>query len=371
VRAARTSRHLTRDGRLLEVLVTSHPLTYEGRPARQVLVEDVTERRRLERSLRAAERRFRTALDAIETPFALLAPVDGAGAPLDASAAHADGPSGALAADFHVREATAAVGALLGADRGAIAGRSLRDLGAALGGPGGDALVALCREVLATGRPYEGDLAVGGAEVPARALHLRLVPLDDAVALAARDVTDERESFATLERLAHRDELTGLLNRRGALARVAALLDPHTPECPAARGDVLLYLDLDQFKPINDTHGHAEGDRALRAVADALRARFPGAVLGRLGGDEFVAYVRGTPGLPATSPEAREHALVAEVAAALAERVAGAAERPYALRASVGAASIRRGDTVGAVLARADARLYARKAARRADAHAA
>jgi diguanylate cyclase (GGDEF)-like protein len=87
------------------------------------------------------------------------------------------------------------------------------------------------------------------------------------------------------------DELTGLLNRRGFFGRAAAALDE------AARAGVpcvLLYGDVDRFKQLNDTYGHAVGDEGLRVVAAALRATSrPGDVAARLGGDEFVALLVG------------------------------------------------------------------------------
>ncbi|AGL18462.1 diguanylate cyclase [Actinoplanes sp. N902-109] len=104
----------------------------------------------------------------------------------------------------------------------------------------------------------------------------------------------------TLERQANADALTGLANRRsfaGALTRAGDW---------AARTHgrlALLTVDLDHFKTINDTYGHAAGDRALILVADALRAvAGDTGVAARLGGDEFVLLLRGD--TPAASPAA-------------------------------------------------------------------
>jgi len=86
-----------------------------------------------------------------------------------------------------------------------------------------------------------------------------------------------------LERMAHHDELTGLLNRRAFMAHSTELLDQ--PERVA-----LLLADIDWFKRINDTYGHAAGDEALRHIAAIIRANAPeGGILARLGGEEFVA----------------------------------------------------------------------------------
>ena len=90
-----------------------------------------------------------------------------------------------------------------------------------------------------------------------------------------------------LARQSERDEMTGLLNRRGFMNRVAHLASKSEGEEAA-----ILFLDLDGLKTINDTYGHDTGDEAIKATAKILSACIPqGGVLSRLGGDEFVAYV--------------------------------------------------------------------------------
>lgn len=92
-------------------------------------------------------------------------------------------------------------------------------------------------------------------------------------------------------RLAHSDPLTGLPNRRFFFARLDAQLarGPHAP--PFAIG----VIDLDRFKPINDVHGHAQGDRLLQVIGERLRAATgPDAVIARLGGDEFGIIIEGS-----------------------------------------------------------------------------
>ncbi len=85
-------------------------------------------------------------------------------------------------------------------------------------------------------------------------------------------------------RLAHSDPLTGLPNRRYFFARLDALLARGEKAAPFTIG----VLDLDRFKPINDVHGHAQGDRLLQVIGERLcEASGPDAVIARLGGDEF------------------------------------------------------------------------------------
>jgi len=91
---------------------------------------------------------------------------------------------------------------------------------------------------------------------------------------------------AEAERLAKRDELTGLLNRRGIGAEIELVSNgPHT----------MLMVDADRFKAINDGHGYAAGDQVIQQIALVLRRRLgPPWVVGRQGGDEFVAVAPGT-----------------------------------------------------------------------------
>jgi diguanylate cyclase (GGDEF)-like protein len=85
---------------------------------------------------------------------------------------------------------------------------------------------------------------------------------------------------------AHRDPLTGLHTRAGWTARAEHLIRRHSDAA-------VLLVDLDHFKDLNDTHGHAAGDAALVATADRLRAWCGhNGTAGRLGGDEFVAVIQ-------------------------------------------------------------------------------
>lgn len=161
------------------------------------------------------------------------------------------------------------------------------------------------------------------------------------------------EQEIALQALAMRDELTGLANRRGfrPLAMQALALCRRL-EKPAA----LLFLDLDGFKDINDTHGHAAGDQALRRFATMMREVFRASdVLGRLGGDEFAAL------LVDTGDGRGEAALERLVAAAEANAL------PQPLRFSVGTVPcLAPGDVdLDTLLAQADAAMYERKRAAR------
>ncbi|MBI5719150.1 MAG: EAL domain-containing protein [Burkholderiales bacterium] len=132
-------------------------------------------------------------------------------------------------------------------------------------------------------------LAAAGAFAWQGAQQREIQDLRERVAVALAAATREHH----LVERARRDSLTGLLNRNG-LADVCdeALAAPLLP----GQGQAFLFLDLDGFKEINDTLGHALGDELLRAVAGRLRAAVPGtATLARPGGDEFVVLAPATP----------------------------------------------------------------------------
>ncbi len=129
----------------------------------------------------------------------------------------------------------------------------------------------------ATGR------SAGGAPVP---VDLCLTRLDGGRLLClARDLTEQKRVRERLEAMAHHDALTGLANRRLLRHRAeqaAALARRHAHQI------ALLYLDLDDFKAVNDTLGHAAGDELLEEVASRLRDRIREAdTAARVGGDEF------------------------------------------------------------------------------------
>jgi diguanylate cyclase (GGDEF)-like protein/PAS domain S-box-containing protein len=104
------------------------------------------------------------------------------------------------------------------------------------------------------------------------------------------DVSRERQLHRKLAYFASHDSLTGFINRREFEERLSAALRAAQKE-PALRSAVL-YMDLDQFKVVNDTCGHGAGDLLLRQLAELLRAHVPkNGVLARLGGDEFAVLL--------------------------------------------------------------------------------
>lgn len=98
------------------------------------------------------------------------------------------------------------------------------------------------------------------------------------------DITESKTSHSALYKLAHRCPLTGLANRRHFMAKIAETLD----HLPANATCAILYLDLDNFKKVNDLHGHAMGDALLKAIGRQIGSGLrKGDLAARLGGDEF------------------------------------------------------------------------------------
>jgi len=172
------------------------------------------------------------------------------------------------------------------------------------------------------------------------------------------EVNTLTESLRRAQSEALLDSLTGLKNRRGLERAVEELLREPT----GLVGSALLLADIDHFKTVNDTYGHVLGDKVIRAVAHVLRSSIKGRdVAARLGGEEFAVL------LPQTTLGG---------AAAVAEQIRGTVaqgriHRPDGgesigqVTLSVGVAAAQPGDTLEALLERADAAMYAAKRAGR------
>jgi len=172
-------------------------------------------------------------------------------------------------------------------------------------------------------------------------------------------VMQHNRAELALTALANHDALTGLANRREFKARAEAALDTARRH---GRSLAVLMLDLDQFKQVNDRHGHAAGDDVLRYVAATLCLQLRGADLcGRLGGEEFAVL------LPDTGLE--EALQVGErIRRAVEESRIATDHAPEPLRVTVsigGAAADGTAASVDALLDAADERLYEAKRAGR------
>jgi diguanylate cyclase (GGDEF)-like protein len=166
------------------------------------------------------------------------------------------------------------------------------------------------------------------------------------------------ERTEALDQLANTDSLTGLLNRRGMSERIEAEISRGRRE----QGHIgLLWLDIDLFKQINDQHGHAKGDAALKQVADTLRSLLrPYDGISRWGGDEFLALIP-------TSDARDVDALGERIRGAVAEtcRLRDANGAPVQLSVSIGGYFADSREDMESMLQRADKALYFAKASGR------
>ena len=178
--------------------------------------------------------------------------------------------------------------------------------------------------------------------------------------VALRDVTERVEMQQQLIDLAGLDDLTGLQNRRGFLRSAEVQLKvARRRETPL----VLLFIDVDGLKAVNDSHGHAAGDLLLVDTADLLSATFRESdVVARVGGDEFCVLL--------TSDASEAWLAVRRLLVAMEEHHEQAAgERPFRLSLSIGSATFEPENprTIEQLMKQADDAMYANKRAKRAQ----
>jgi diguanylate cyclase (GGDEF)-like protein len=171
----------------------------------------------------------------------------------------------------------------------------------------------------------------------------------------ATAVAETRRLQAALEE-ANTDELTGLANRRGLLERAPKLVEEAKRDGSALAA---LFVDIDNFKDINDSFGHAFGDEVIGAVGGAIGKRLRrGDLVARVGGEEFVAL------LPQTSLE-EAVALAEKVRLIMSSPDLVPVHPPLVVRVSVGVAALGPGQSPRELLAAADSALYRAKGAGR------
>ena len=183
---------------------------------------------------------------------------------------------------------------------------------------------------------------------------LRMIcePFGTDIAVTFVDITDGKAKEQHMESIARSDPLTGVLNRRGFERDASKRLSDSADDATGA----LLFIDLNDFKIINDSHGHEVGDQLLTIAARRLRKSLRSCdIIGRPGGDEFVALV------PDVEPETADK---------LANRLAMALEEPYNIgdeslhcAASIGLALYpKNANTLTGLLREADQAMYRAKA---------
>lgn len=191
-----------------------------------------------------------------------------------------------------------------------------------------------------------------------RWIEVQSVPLEGGGVLRTyTDITERKHHEERIQHVARHDGLTNLVNREVFLEHLAGAVDSAER---VRQGFAVHFIDLDRFKPINDRHGHAIGDKVLALVASRMRAvAREGDIVGRMGGDEFAM-------LQCKVPDA-------DAALGLARRLLSAISQPMEIEGATVTVGASIGISIGrefglqadTLLRNADAAMYAAKAAGR------
>ncbi len=319
------------DGGIIWIDCFANRINWYGEPALLAMCYDITARKLAEEALTRSERLFAKLFQFGPDPLTLTTP------------------------EGLIRDVNEAMCELLQRPRELVIGRTMAELGL-WHDPA--ARARLMEEVKRSGRVRDVvcQIRLPSGELRDHTLSCELLDLDSEqlVLTVGRDVTERRRAEARIAYMAHHDALTGLPNRVLFVQQLEGLL-----EASGVFG--VLCLDLDHFKSVNDSFGHAAGDALLVAVAARLRSCVRDAdTVARLGGDEF-AVIQPT----SDQPRAAEF---------LAGRVVERLSQPFRLDsvtvrigASVGiAVGPRDGADATALLRAADVALYQAKAGGRA-----
>ena len=200
----------------------------------------------------------------------------------------------------------------------------------------------------------EREFIFGGNSETRKLIHAADLALMQARG-AERKIFSQQQRILEMEHLALNDSLTNALNRRGLEDELERVLSA------AERYDetgVLVFIDLDDFKPINDTYGHGAGDIVLQKVAELLKANIrPHDSVGRLGGDEFAVILSRTDW---QSGQARAEMLERTINNAIVHWN----RAPIAIRASFGFECFKAKTNADVLMGLADAAMYKAKRAR-------
>lgn len=330
--------YVRRDGTRVDVSLSVTQMTDERGVCLGYIgvATDISQRKKAERALTESEERFRLAFDTAPTGMFMF----------DLTSERRG----------HITRCNRALGDFLGRSRADLLGMSV---------------TALCADDDASdGLAQLLDLKIGdtvNAEVAFRRADGRTVWGAVSASVVAspeagpygiclvENITSRRRAAAELQHSAQHDPLTGLPNRALLMDRIEQALEDAEGNGPDCVG--LLYLDLDGFKPVNDTYGHASGDEVLQAAALRIKNSIrPTDTAARLGGDEFAVLC----------PVIGDHGRLRRIA----ERIQTELRRPVPLSngatyqqlsVSIGVAESDSGSTADSLLRRADRLMYEAK----------
>ena len=252
--------------------------------------------------------------------------------------------------DFEIADVNDSGAATLYRTRDQLIGRRIRN---DLAAPLADVLFERYVDAITLRTPVVEELRVDRREVAASWLFHQAAPTADGLAVTVRDISTRKRDELRLRKACLTDDLTRLYNRRGFMA----LAEQHLRIARRQGTDaVVMYIDMDDFKQLNDCHGHATGDRALVAVSRLLQNTVRDCdVIARMGGDEFTILAIDADAMGARAIQKRLDEQLALLNAS--------GELPMALSLTVGHTRVRPGDTasMSELLARADQLMYARK----------
>ncbi len=261
------TRHRRKDGSCLDVEVSGYPLELDGSPVLFNSSRDITERKRAQDALRESEMRLRAIIE--QSPIGMAFSRDGITVSVNAVYLEMFGLA-------HSAEAI---------------GRSFLEQIAPQ--CRADVEERYRRRIQSASEPSEYEsmgLRADGSQFPLQITAKRVMLRDGPLTLAfLTDITRQRASEDEIRRLAFFDQLTDLPNRRLLLDRLQHAI---SASGRTGRHGALLFIDLDNFKSLNDTLGHSVGDALLKQVALRLRANVRASdSVARLGGDEFVVIL--------------------------------------------------------------------------------
>jgi len=188
--------------------------------------------------------------------------------------------------DFRIVDCNERGAFFYGMTRDDLVGASLAEIDAGLFG---EDLLATYRKAMETGFHEDDRRMPSDNRLNISWGRRRLVRVGHGLAVTLQDISERKAHESQLERLANEDTLTGLATRHAFLERMPAML---TQAQGASMGAALLFIDLDEFKHVNDSHGHATGDAVLKCAAQRLLSLLrPSDQVARFGGDEFVVLL--------------------------------------------------------------------------------